>query len=152
VGCKALLISPALTGFDAIRMLRDDDELALPIIAHPAFIGSFLTSNENGFSHYALLGQMMRILGADVSIYPNFGGRFSFSKIECQSIVKGCTDKMLNLESIFPCPGGGMNFQNIPEMLSFYGKDVIYLMGGGLFRQGDDLVKSTKELKNIISK
>lgn len=152
VGCKALLISPALTGFDAVAMLSQDDDINLPIIAHPAFIGSFLTSNENGFSHYALLGQMMRIIGADVSIYPNFGGRFSFSKEECLHIVKGCTDPLQNLAEIFPCPGGGMNFQNVPEMLNIYGNDVIYLMGGGLFRKGPDLIQNTQELKRLILK
>lgn len=149
-GCKALLISPALTGFDAITMLANDDDINLPIIAHPAFIGSFVTSNENGFSHYALLGQMMRIIGADVSIYPNFGGRFSFSKEECLNIVKGCTDPLLNLAETFPCPGGGMNFQNVPEMLNVYANDVIYLMGGGLFKKGPDLVQNTRELKRLI--
>lgn len=152
VGCKALLVSPALTGFDAIAMLSQDDEINLPIIAHPAFIGSFLTSNENGFSHYALLGQMMRIIGADVTIYPNFGGRFSFSKEECLSIVKGCSDPLLDLAEIFPSPGGGMNFHNVPEMMKVYGKDVIYLMGGGLFRPTDDLVQNTKALKELILK
>lgn len=150
VGCKALLISPALTGFSAIAELSQDDEINLPIIAHPAFIGSFLTSNENGFSHYALLGQMMRIIGADVTIYPNFGGRFSFSKDECLSIVKGCSDKLLDFAEILPSPGGGMNFQNVPEMMKVYGNDVVYLMGGGLFRRGPDLINNTRELKNII--
>jgi ribulose-bisphosphate carboxylase large chain len=152
VGCKALLISPALTGFDAISMLAQDNEINLPIIAHPAFIGSFLTSAENGFSHYALLGQLMRIIGADISIYPNFGGRFSFTQNECETIVKGCLDPLVGLPSIFPCPGGGMNFQNVPEMLQVYGDDVIYLMGGGLFKKGPDLIKNTKELKNLILK
>lgn len=150
VGCKALLVSPALTGFDAIAMLSQDDEINLPIIAHPAFIGSFLTSTENGFSHYALLGQMMRIIGADISIYPNFGGRFSFSKEECLNIVRGCNDSLLDLAEIFPCPGGGMNFQNVPEMMEVYGNDVIYLMGGGLFRKGPNLIQNTQDLRKLI--
>ena len=150
VGCRALLISPGLTGFDAVTMLANDHEINLPIIAHPAFIGSFLTNSENGFSHYALLGQMMRIIGADISIYPNFGGRFSFSKDECLSIVKGCTDPLQELAEIFPCPGGGMNFDNVSEMTKVYSRDVIYLMGGGLFKRGPDLVQNTRELKKLI--
>jgi ribulose-bisphosphate carboxylase large chain len=150
MGCRALLISPALVGFDTVSMLANDNEINLPIIAHPAFIGSLLTSKENGFSHYALLGQMMRMIGADVSIYPNFGGRFSFSKEECSSIVKGCSDPLLGMTSIFPSPGGGMNFTNVPEMLQFYGKDVIYLMGGGLFKKGPDLIANTRELKKLV--
>jgi ribulose-bisphosphate carboxylase large chain len=150
MGCRALLISPLLSGFDVVHSLACDNNLNLPIIAHPAFMGSFVTSKENGFSHYALFGQLMRIIGADVTIYPNFGGRFSFSKDECLSIVKGASDPLSKLNSIFPSPGGGMTFSNIDEMQKVYGKDVIYLMGGGLFKNGPDLVKNTNKLKHFF--
>lgn len=150
-GCRALLISPLLSGFDIVHSLSRDSKLNLPIIAHPAFMGCFVTSKENGFSHYALFGQLMRIIGADVTIYPNFGGRFSFSKDECLSIVKGASDSLSELKSIFPSPGGGMTFSNIDEMQKVYGKDVIYLMGGGLFKNGPDLVKNTQELKRKLT-
>lgn len=150
MGVKALLISPALTGFDMIRELSTDEEINLPIIAHPAFMGSFVTSNNNGFSHEVMFGTLMRLIGADVSIYPNFGGRFSFSKSECLEIVKGCSEDYFDLSSIFPAPGGGMNFENIPMMKEVYGNDVIYLMGGGLFRAGNNLSESCLKLKKLI--
>ncbi len=151
-GAKALLISPGLSGFDSIKALSEDSKINLPIVAHPAFLGSFVTSSTNGFNHKTLFGKMMRISGADVSIYPNFGGRFSFSKEECLEIVKGCTEEFLNFQSIFPCPGGGMNFSNVPMMKEVYGKDVIYLMGGGLVKRSSDLEKNTRELIELILK
>ena len=43
-----------------------------------------------------------------------------------------------------------MNFSNIPEMKLFYENDVIYLMGGGLFKKSDDLVANCRELREII--
>lgn len=149
-GCKALLISPMLVGWDAVRALSEDNEIDLPIMAHPAFIGSLVTSPENGMTHRVLFGTMMRLMGADISVYPNFGGRFAFSKEECLDIVRGCSEELSGLAPIFPCPGGGMTFQNVPEMLKVYGNDVIYLMGGGLFRRGIDLVQNTRELKSLV--
>lgn len=151
MGAGALLFIPGLAGFDTMRDLADDDELALPIISHPAFYGGFVTSADNGLSHYALYGQLQRIAGADASIYPNFGGRFSFSKDECRSIVRGCSDSLGDLRPIFPTPGGGMSMESIPEMRSVYGRDVIYLIGGGLHRRSGDLVENVRFFRDLVT-
>ncbi len=148
-GAGGVLIAPALTGFDAMKYLADDNNFALPVMSHPAFIGPYL-SGGFGFTHGALLGKMMRLAGADIVVYPNFGGRFSFSKDECRDIINSCKCGFSHFTSIFPCPGGGMNFSNIPEMKSFYGNDVIYLMGGGLFKRSDDLTANCRELREIV--
>jgi len=150
-GAGAVLYIAGLGGFDAMRTLADDDDFGLPIIAHPAFYGSFVTSPDNGFSHYALYGQLQRLAGADSSIYPNFGGRFSFTREECVNIVRGCSEAFGDMRPIFPTPGGGMNMQNIPEMRSVYGRDVIYLIGGGLHRHGDDLVENARHFRQLVS-
>ena len=117
------------------------------MIGHPALMGSYVVAPTNGFSHYAMFGQIMRLIGMDVSIFPNYGGRFSFSKDECLAITQGCADRMNHFKPIFPSPGGGMTFDNIHEMADFYGDDVMYLMGGNLHKQGLPLAESCKKLR-----
>ena len=56
-------------------------------MAHPAFQGSFVVRPEEGFSHGLIFGTIARLAGADATIFPNFGGRFSFSREECQEIA-----------------------------------------------------------------
>lgn len=149
-GAAGVLISPALTGFDAMKHLADDKNFALPIMSHPAFIGSYLNGGT-GFSHGTLLGTMMRLTGADIAVYPNFGGRFSFSKEQCNDIAAKCRSYMHHVKKIFPSPGGGMNFSNIPEMTEFYGIDTVYLMGGGLFKEGSDLAENCRKFMDMVS-
>ncbi|HPS57499.1 MAG TPA: RuBisCO large subunit C-terminal-like domain-containing protein [Spirochaetota bacterium] len=149
-GAGGVLISPAITGFDVMKQLADDESFGLPVMSHPAFIGPYL-SGASGFTHGALLGRLMRMAGADIVVYPNFGGRFSFTKDECSDIVNECKSESGHIKSIFPAPGGGMNFTNIPEMTSFYGVDVIYLMGGGLFKRSSDLAANCRELLQLVS-
>jgi ribulose-bisphosphate carboxylase large chain len=149
-GAGALLICPGLTGLDTMRGLADDPRIDLPLMSHPAFYGGSVLGSENGISHYALYGQLQRLAGADASIYPTFGGRFSFSRGECGHILDGCTDTMGDLRPIFPTPGGGMSLSSIPEMRSLYGSDVIYLIGGGLHQHGDDLVEATRTFVRLI--
>ncbi|MBL4639643.1 MAG: hypothetical protein JKY57_03840, partial [Kordiimonadaceae bacterium] len=150
-GAGALLVAPALIGFDVARRIAESEEIGLPIIGHPALIGSYVITPTQGFSFYALFGQMMRLIGMDASIFPNFGGRFSFSQAECRTIQQGCIDPMNQYKSIFPSPGGGMTFDNVAEMRSFYGDDVMYLMGGNLHKQGVSLEESCVRLREAAN-
>lgn len=151
VGAGGLLISPGLVGFDAMRQLAAEDRLALPVMSHPAFQGSFVTSPDHGISHQVLFGQIARLAGADATIYPNYGGRFSFSREECQRIAAASVMDMGPLKPIFPTPGGGMTLESIPDMLQLYGREVIFLIGGGLFRHGPDLVENCRHFQQLVT-
>ena len=151
-GAGGLLIMPALTGFDSMRRIADDDGLDLPVMMHPAFLGGFTGSNQCGISHYALYGQITRLAGADATIYPNYGGRFSFSKAECMQIAAGARDPLGKLAPIFPTPGGGMTLERVPEMLELYGREVIFLIGGGLHQQSPDLVKNSRYFRELVER
>jgi ribulose-bisphosphate carboxylase large chain len=149
-GAGGLLIAPGLVGLDMMRQIADDEQIALPLMAHPAFQGSFVTSADSGISHYALFGQIARLAGADASIYPNYGGRFSFSHAECNSIVEGTATPMAHIKPIFPTPGGGMSLTRVAEMRASYGDDVIFLIGGGLHLHGPDLVENCRHFLALV--
>jgi len=148
-GVGGLLVSPGLIGFDSMRALADDDRIALPVISHPALQGSFVINSDSGISHYALFGQLTRLAGADAAIFPNYGGRFSFSREECHQIAMGTAAAMGPFKLIFPAPGGGMNLDRIPDMVAVYGRDVIFLIGGGLHQQGPDLIENCRYFYKI---
>lgn len=150
VGAGGVLICPGLTGFDVMRTLADDDNLALPIMSHPSFYGVYATSPNNGFAHGALYGQLQRLAGADMSVYPNFGGRFSFSVDECQSIAAATEAPLGDLKPIFPAPGGGITMETMPRIRGVYGKDVVYLVGGGLHRHSKDLTQNVRYFLSLI--
>ena len=150
-GAGGLMVAPGLIGMDLMRELADDDRIALPILTHPALQGSFVTG-QNGISHGVIFGQLARLAGADATIFPNFGGRFSFSRDECRDIVNGTREPMGRIQSIFPAPGGGMSLDNVPDMLETYGQDLIFLIGGGLFRHGPDLVENCRYFRNMVER
>ena len=148
-GAGGLMIAPGLTGFDVMRELAEDDGIGLPVLTHPALQGSFVTGH-GGMSHGVLFGQLARLAGADATIFPNFGGRFSFSREECADIVRGTQEPMGRLRPIFPAPGGGMSLDRVPEMMATYGTDLIFLIGGGLFKHGPDLLENCRYFRRMI--
>jgi ribulose-bisphosphate carboxylase large chain len=151
-GAGAVLLAPGLVGFDALRRVADDDAIGLPVLSHPAFQGTFVVHPDSGVSHRVLFGQLARLAGADATIYPSFGGRFSFTPEECRTIVEGAQMPMGELKPIFPCPGGGMTLERVPEMLEFYGRDVIFLIGGGLFAHGTDLTATCRRFRETVER
>jgi ribulose-bisphosphate carboxylase large chain len=151
-GAGAVIISAGLTGFTVMKQVADDDTIDLPVFFHPAFSGCYTTSPDSGISHHALYGQLTRLAGADASIFPNFGGRFSFSQEQCAAIAESCGEKMGSIKKSLPAPGGGMSFDSVKKMVSFYGNEVVFLIGGGLFKYDPDITKSVRDLKEAVIK
>ena len=150
-GAGALLICPGITGLDAMRAIADDNRIALPILSHPAMQGSFIADRTSGISHYCLFGQWNRLAGADAAIFPNAGGRFSFTTDDCRALSAGCEVEMGHIEPIFPTPAGGMSLDRIPEMRAMYGREVIFLVGGGLRSHSDDLVANCSYFRKLAT-
>ncbi len=150
-GAGGLLVAPGLVGFDAMRRLAEDDSIALPILGHPALLGSFVTAPTQGIAHGALFGQIFRLAGADATIFPHHGGRFSFSPQECRDLVEGAVVPMGELAPITPVPAGGMALERIGEIRSFYGSDVMLLIGGNLHRHKEGIVAACQEFKARVS-
>jgi len=134
IGVGALLVLPGITGFDSLRVLAADDSLALPIQGHPAMLGSLVTSKEEGIAHGVVFGTLMRLAGADISIFPNMGGRFSFTQEQCLDIAQRSREMLGDLKSNWIAPAGGMTLERIPEMVQLYGPDIALLIGGALSR------------------
>ncbi len=151
-GAGGLLITPGLIGWDVMKTIAEDNSLALPVMAHPAFTGTYVQSKTTGISHEVLYGLLMRLSGADISVFPNYGGRFSFSEKECRNIISGCTKPLLDIRPIFPAPGGGMTTERLSELIDFYGSHFVMLIGGGLHRYSNDLIKNSKHFMTEVIK
>ena len=149
-GAGGVLVAPGLVGFDAIRRLADDEALALPVLTHPAFQGTYVLSPEHGISHEVLFGVLPRLAGADITIYPNFGGRFSFTQDECRSIVHGTELPLGGIRPIFPAPGGGMRIDRVPELLAFYGPETVFLIGGDLMSAGPEIIENCRTFRRLV--
>lgn len=149
-GATGILLIPGLFGFDAINRLAQDTDFGLPIMAHPSHLGPYVLSPDHGYAHGLLFGTLMRLAGADISVFPNYGGRFGFSRAECSQIVDRCAADDGFGPAILPSPGGGMTLDRLPEMRTHYGQDCVYLLGGSLLRYGDAIGDAIREMRTAL--
>lgn len=150
-GADGLMLIPGHCGLDFMRRVADDDTIDLPIMSHPAFIGSYVLNPQDGINHRVLHGQLLRLAGADMSVFPNYVGRFaSYSREDCAGITLGCAAPMGALKPIFPAPGGGIQAESFTDMLTVYGSDVAFLMSSNLHRAGPDLAGTVKRFRKML--
>ena len=133
-GAGGLLALPGIHGHDTMRWLADSTPADIVIMAHPSLLGSHVVAPDHGIAPELVFGTFARLAGADVSIFPNHSGRFSFSEETCRDIARTCAAPLGSLAATVAAPAGGMNVPRIPEMLAFYGTDVCLLIGGDLYR------------------
>ncbi len=130
LGLRGVLVCPAILGLDEVRRLAAKH--AAVYMAHPAFSGAFYADRSHGIEPSLYLGTLMRFLGCDVTVFPNAGGRFGFTRAECRAIAERARAPLGALAPGWPAPGGGMRLDNAAEMRADFGADSMWLVGGSL--------------------
>jgi ribulose-bisphosphate carboxylase large chain len=135
-GAHGVLVMPGIAGFGALAHAAElfDGGIGL---AHPSFLGGFTASGSHGIAPDVLFGTLLRLAGADASIFPSWGGRFSLSRAQCLAIAEAARRPLPGAVPMLPVPGGGMSIDRAPELLDAYGPDTLFLVGGDLRRGGD---------------
>jgi len=130
-GVQMFLVAPMVSGVATLTALAR--EAGVPIIAHPAMAGSARIAPP------LLLGKLFRLFGADATIFPNAGGRFSYTRDVCAGIVVAARESWHSLAPMLPVPAGGMSVEGVPEMCTRFGNDTMLLIGGSLLAAGEEL-------------
>lgn len=148
LGADGVLLSPQLTGLETLSSLAKLN--IAPIMAHPAFSGSYVIHDTHGFTPEFYYGKLWRALGADCIIYPNAGGRFGYSVDTCLALNHQMQTDFCDFKPSLPAPAGGINLDSIPDLLSRYGTDIAYLVGGSLYNHKDGIEISTVEFIKLL--
>ena len=137
-GVRMVLACPMVMGLPVFdELLRH--ELDCAVLAHPALGGAARIAPP------LLFGRIFRLLGADATVFPNHGGRFSYSPTTCAALAQAALAPWHGLRACAPVPAGGMSIERVDEMLAFYGRDVILLIGGALLAAGAALPARARE-------
>jgi ribulose-bisphosphate carboxylase large chain len=134
-GLDCVMAAPMIAGLANFhRLVREHADFAF--FAHPSMAGAAIAPP-------LLFGKLFRMLGADAVIFPNHGGRFGYSPETCARLAATALQDWHGLRPTVPVPAGGMSRDRVPEMLDFYGADIMLLIGGALLEAGAQLVEAT---------
>jgi len=142
VGLDGVLIAPMLCGFSTFQTLKQENPDFL-FMTHPSMAGGPMAPRF-------FFGKLMRLLGSDASVFCNYGGRFGYSPELCRDIADWCLEDAPGLKPCLPVPAGGMELKRVPELLDFFGRDVMLLIGGSLLSAKDKITKTTEAFCNAV--
>ena len=143
-GLDTVLVAPMLAGAANVRALVTRYSEAA-FIAHPTMAGAARIAPP------ALYGKLFRLLGADGVVFPNYGGRFGYSPATCRALAETALAPWHGFKPSVPVPAGGMTLERVPEMLDFYGADVMLLIGGALLLSRERLAEATAAFAGAVA-
>jgi ribulose-bisphosphate carboxylase large chain len=142
-GIEAVLVAPMIAGFSNVHALvREHPGLAF--MAHPTMGGAARIAPP------LLIGKLFRLIGMDAVVFPNHGGRFGYSPETCRALAEAALKDWGGLRASIPTPAGGMTPERVPEMLDFYGPDIMLLIGGGLLAARERLAEQTAAFVSAV--
>jgi ribulose-bisphosphate carboxylase large chain len=134
-GLDTVMVAPMVSGVSNVhRVVADNPDIAF--LTHPSLAGAARIAPPFHF------GGLFRMLGADAVVFPNHGGRFGYSPETCREIARRSLEPRSGLKPCVPVPAGGMNRERVPEMLEFYGPDIMLLIGGALLEARERLTEA----------
>jgi ribulose-bisphosphate carboxylase large chain len=142
-GLDCVMIAPMICGFPAMQTLRRTFP-EMVFFAHPSMGGAARIAPE------LLIGGLFRLLGADAVIFPSFGGRFGYSQETCGQLATNTRRRDDGMKAALPVPAGGMTLERTREILDFYGKDTMLLIGGNLLLAGEQITEETERFVRAV--
>ena len=131
LGARAVMASPMLVGLPAFAELCRRS--SVPVLAHPSFGGALRFAPE------ALFGTLYRLYGADAVIFVGYAGRYGTPRAACRALaVEAARARCTACGPRCRCRAAASRSSDIPEIVSFYGRDAMLLVGGSLLLAQDD--------------
>ena len=130
-----VLALPMVIGFPTFQVLRAENP-DIAFIAHPAMAGA------TRIAPALLMGRLFRLIGADATVFPNYGGRFGVAREECLRLALFAREPWLSLPPALPIPSGGMTVERVNELARVYGVDVGMFLGGSLLASATDMTRA----------
>ncbi len=135
-GLDTVMVAPMIAGPSNIAALTAEFP-AMAFFAHPTMGGAARIAPA------LLIGKLFRLIGADALVFPNHGGRFGYAPSTCLDLAAAARGPHPTQRAAVPVPAGGMTLARVPEMLDFYGPDVMLLIGGSLLAARERLTEET---------
>lgn len=135
-GANCIMVNAVGTGLSGLRMLAEDPEINVPIMAHACGGGIMFTSPYNGMSSN-LLYKLIRLCGADIVVNSSPYGKFDILKTKYIKTTISLKGDFYDIKPSLPLYGGGIIPGVVEQTLDDSGIDCILGVGAGVHAHPD---------------
>ncbi|MHC1564743.1 MAG: RuBisCO large subunit C-terminal-like domain-containing protein [Candidatus Syntropharchaeales archaeon] len=131
-GAREIMVDVLTCGFDAVRVLREDPSIKVPIHVHRTMHGALTRNPEHGIS-MTVIAKLVRLCGGDALHIGTFGvGKMHGSALEDKLSHKALIEPFFGLKDVMPVCSGGVHPALVPDLIKLGGRDIQIQAGGGV--------------------
>ncbi|MFZ7131684.1 MAG: RuBisCO large subunit C-terminal-like domain-containing protein [Eubacteriales bacterium] len=131
-GANALMMNFYTVGFSAAKMITEDPEINVPVMAHIDYSGTTFGSPYQGITSPLLVGKLARMAGADMEIITSPYGKFPVVTTKYKQQVLAARQEFFGMKAMLPLLSGGMTQGAVPITMNELGIDICLAAGGAI--------------------
>lgn len=147
-GANACMIDVLTAGYDALRALRLDDGVDVPIHVHRAMHGALTRSPDYGIS-MLVIAKLTRLAGGDQLHVGTATGKMEHPA-ELTDLIHALRDDWHGLKPALPVASGGMHPASVADETQVFGMDYVIQAGGGVHGHPDGTTAGARALMQAI--
>jgi len=136
-GAECLLFNALAYGIPMLAALARDKEVTAALMAHPALAGGMSLEAGHGIAAHLLLGKLVRLAGADLSLFPSPYGSVGLRRESALKLSFALTRPLYRMKPAFPVPSAGITPSLVPQLIADYGLEVVVNAGGAVHGHPD---------------
>jgi len=148
-GGEYAMVDIITIGWSGLQTVREHNKkLKLVLHAHRAGHNAF-TEGPNGIA-MKVIARLSRLIGMDQLHVGTAVGKMQEPKEIVMENVRACISNFRGIKQVFPVCSGGLHPGHIPQLLDFFGKDIIIQMGGGIHGHPQGTIKGANAARQAI--
>lgn len=130
-GADGVMVNVLAVGLDALAALVESDP-GVPVLAHTAGVETFTGSSGSGYGHALLVGQLVRLVGADAVLLSTPWASRPLPRTVFDATVAALREPWPGTRPAMPFLGGGLSAASVGPIVAAVGADVIIGVGGAI--------------------
>ena len=149
-GVNCIMVNAYTCGQAALKMLADDPDINVPILAHIDYAGAYAASTYTGVNASLVVGKLTRLCGGDMQIMGHPWGKFPVPYSTFRRTFSMFTQPWWNIKPMMNIISGGSNQLMCDKAINDTGIDCIIGAGGGVHGHPNGSEAGAKSMRQAI--
>ena len=150
-GANALMFVFIAAGFESLRIVAESPDVNAPIYAHCCGKEHWSRAEGQGIDG-RVVAKLARLMGGDYFRIGALGGYFAKDDVGEAAVLRpALTEPMGDITAAVPAVSGGLDPDNLPDNIRYFGTDALFLAGTGIARHPDGIRGGVKAMQDAAA-
>jgi len=150
-GANAVMFVFIAAGFESLRIVAESPDVNVPIYAHCCGKEHWSRAEGQGIDQ-RVVAKLARMMGGDYFRIGALGGYFAKEDVGEAAVLKpALTEALGPIPQSAPAVSGGLDPENLPANVKYFGTDALFLAGTGIARHPDGIRGGVRAMQDAAA-